>query len=204
MSYQLMHGDCLELLKTLPDNSVDGVVTDPPYGLSFMGKKWDYDVPEVAVWAERMRVLKPGGHLLAFAGTRTQHRMCVRIEDAGFEIRDMIAWVYGSGFPKSLDVSKAIDKAARATARIKPVIMAGLAIGSTTFHSVSDLVAPRASEPSRSARGIRARPSSVATITTGTARIAKVSEAHSRPGVPKVGAGSASGKNRRSSEPPST
>jgi DNA modification methylase len=85
-------------------------VTDPPYGLSFMGKKWDYDVPSEAIWRECLRVLKPGGHLLAFAGTRTQHRMAVRIEDAGFEIRDMIAWVYGSGFPKSLDVSKAIDK----------------------------------------------------------------------------------------------
>jgi DNA modification methylase len=111
---KLIHGDCLEKLKELPDCSVDSVVTDPPYGLSFMGKKWDYDVPGVDVWAECLRVLKPGGHLLAFAGTRTQHRMAVRIEDAGFEIRDMIAWVYGSGFPKSLDVSKAIDKAAGA------------------------------------------------------------------------------------------
>ena len=94
----------------MPDNSVDSIVTDPPYGLSFMGKRWDYDVPSVEIWAECLRVLKPGGHLLAFAGTRTQHRMAVRIEDAGFEIRDMIAWVYGSGFPKSLNVSKAIDK----------------------------------------------------------------------------------------------
>ncbi len=85
----------------MPDNSVDSIVTDPPYGLSFMGKKWDYDVPSVEIWTECLRVLKPGGHLLAFAGTRTQHRMAVRIEDAGFEIRDMIAWVYGSGFPKS-------------------------------------------------------------------------------------------------------
>lgn len=110
----LLHGDCLEVLRTLPDNSVDAVVTDPPYGLSFMGKRWDYDVPATEVWAECLRVLKPGGHLLAFAGTRTQHRMAVRIEDAGFEIRDMIAWVYGSGFPKSLDVSKALDKAAGA------------------------------------------------------------------------------------------
>jgi len=108
--YQLHYGDCLEVLRTLPDNSVDAVVTDPPYGLSFMGKKWDYDVPSEDIWCECLRVLKPGGHLLAFAGTRTQHRMAVRIEDAGFEIRDMIAWVYGSGFPKSLDVSKAIDK----------------------------------------------------------------------------------------------
>lgn len=96
----------------MADNSVDAIVTDPPYGLSFMGKRWDYDVPSVELWAECLRVLKPGGHLLAFAGTRTQHRMAVRIEDAGFEIRDMIAWVYGSGFPKSLDIGKAIDKAA--------------------------------------------------------------------------------------------
>ena len=110
----IYNGDCREVLQTLPDDSVDAVVTDPPYGLSFMGKRWDYDVPGVEVWQECLRVLKPGGHLLAFAGTRTQHRMAVRIEDAGFEIRDMIAWVYGSGFPKSLDVSKAIDKAAGA------------------------------------------------------------------------------------------
>jgi site-specific DNA-methyltransferase (adenine-specific) len=110
--YQLHHGDCLEVLKTLPECSVDAVVTDPPYGLSFMGKKWDYDVPSVEVWQECLRVLKPGGHLLAFAGTRTQHRMAVRIEDAGFEIRDLIAWVYGSGFPKSLNVANAIHDAA--------------------------------------------------------------------------------------------
>ena len=110
----LLLGDCLAHLRAMPSCSVDAIVTDPPYGLSFMGKKWDYDVPSVEVWAECLRVLKPGGHLLAFAGTRTQHRMAVRIEDAGFEIRDMIAWVYGSGFPKSMDVSKAIDKAAGA------------------------------------------------------------------------------------------
>ena len=110
MKYELHLGDCLEVMKGIPDNSVDSIVTDPPYGLSFMGKKWDYDVPDQAIWEECLRVLKPGGHLLAFAGTRTQHRMAVRIEDAGFEIRDMIAWVYGSGFPKSMDVSKAIDK----------------------------------------------------------------------------------------------
>jgi DNA modification methylase len=121
--YQLHHGDCLEVLKTLPDCSVDAVVTDPPYGLSFMGKRWDYDVPAVEVWQECLRILKPGGHLLAFAGTRTQHRMAVRIEDAGFEIRDLIAWVYGSGFPKSLDISKAIDREAgaeREVVRVKP------------------------------------------------------------------------------------
>jgi DNA modification methylase len=106
----LRHGDCLEVLRGMEADSVDAVVTDPPYGLSFMGKGWDYEVPTEDVWRECLRVLKPGGHLLAFAGTRTQHRMAVRIEDAGFEIRDMIAWVYGSGFPKSMDVSKAIDK----------------------------------------------------------------------------------------------
>jgi len=110
----LYHGDCLQVLADLPADSVDAVVTDPPYGLAFMGKRWDYDVPSVEIWQQVLRVLKPGGHLLAFAGTRTQHRMAVRIEDAGFEIRDLIMWVYGSGFPKSLDVSKAIDKAAGA------------------------------------------------------------------------------------------
>jgi len=99
--YVLEHGDCLEVLRTMGSDSVDAIVTDPPYGLAFMGKRWDYDVPSVDIWAECLRVLKPGGHLLAFAGTRTQHRMAVRIEDAGFDIRDMIAWVYGSGFPKS-------------------------------------------------------------------------------------------------------
>lgn len=150
----LLLGDCIEQMQFwLPDNSVDAIVTDPPYGLTqgkkggtgvasvnlnspygrarigtgngaggFMGLKWDGSVPSVEVWAECLRVLKPGGYLLAFAGTRTQHRMCVNIEDAGFEIRDMIAWIYGSGFPKSLDVSKAIDKAAGAerTERLAP------------------------------------------------------------------------------------
>lgn len=127
MTYEIHVGDCLDVLRAMPDNSVDAIVTDPPYGLTsngggpstkgrntpagraqagasrggFMGHKWDSDVPRVEIWAECLRVLKPGGHLLAFAGTRTQHRMAVRIEDAGFEIRDMIAWVYGSGFPKS-------------------------------------------------------------------------------------------------------
>jgi site-specific DNA-methyltransferase (adenine-specific) len=113
-SFSLHNADCLNFLKTMDDCSIDSIVTDPPYGISFMGKKWDYDVPSVNIWKECLRVLKPGGHLLAFAGTRTQHRMAIAIEDAGFEIRDMIAWVYGSGFPKSLDVSKAIDKAAGA------------------------------------------------------------------------------------------
>ena len=106
----LLHGDCLDKLKELKDNSIDSIVTDPPYGLSFMGKKWDYDVPSVDIWKECLRVLKPGGHLLAFAGSRTYHRMAVRIEDAGFEIRDQIMWIYGSGFPKSHNIGKAVDK----------------------------------------------------------------------------------------------
>jgi DNA modification methylase len=137
-------GDCADVLKTLPDNSVDACVTDPPYHLTsivkrfgsekaapaqygtngayarasagFMGKQWDGgDIafrPEL--WAEVLRVLKPGGHLLAMGGGRTYHRMVCAIEDAGFEVRDQIMWVYGSGFPKSHDVSKAIDKAAGA------------------------------------------------------------------------------------------
>lgn len=147
---KLWHGDCIEVIRTLPDSSVDSVVCDPPYGLEFMGKDWDapwrkYDNdadrafvsdgrtapkfqtmrPSFAagrpfqewceLWtAECLRVLKPGGHLLAFGGTRTWHRLACAVEDAGFEVRDSIAWLYGSGFPKSLDVSKAIDKAAGA------------------------------------------------------------------------------------------
>ena len=137
----IIHGDCLEELKKLEDNSVDAVVTDPPYGLSntkpaqvadvlkawvtgdtvsvpakkggFMGKDWDSFVPPPAVWEECMRVLKPGGHMAVFAGARTQDLMGLSIRLAGFEIRDTLGWVYGSGMPKSLDVSKAIDKARR-------------------------------------------------------------------------------------------
>ena len=131
-SVTLFHGDCLEVLAGLPDGSVDSVVTDPPYGLAFMGNKWDtFSAVEFQAWcglwaAECLRVLKPGGHMLAFGGTRTFHRLAVAVEDAGFEIRDSIAWLYGSGFPKSLDVSKAIDKAAGAE-RAKVPATGGLA-----------------------------------------------------------------------------
>jgi len=111
-SFSLHNADCLDHLRSMDDCSIDSIVTDPPYGISFMGKQWDYDVPSIDVWKECLRVLKPGGHLLAFAGTRTQHRMAVNIEDAGFELRDLVMWHYGSGFPKSHNVSKAIDKAA--------------------------------------------------------------------------------------------
>lgn len=136
MQYRIEHADCLDALRAMADNSVDAIVTDPPYGLTnssggpsekgkggphgrsqagasrggFMGHKWDSDVPSVEIWVQCLRVLKPGGHLLAFAGTRTQHRMAVRIEDAGFEIRDMIAWVYGSGFPKSRNIANDIQE----------------------------------------------------------------------------------------------
>jgi site-specific DNA-methyltransferase (adenine-specific) len=102
-------GDCIEVLKTLEDNSVDSIVTDPPYGLSILGKKWDYNVPSVEIWRECLRVLKPGGHLLSFGGSRTYHRMTVAIEDAGFEIRDQIMWIYSSGFPKSHNIGKKVE-----------------------------------------------------------------------------------------------
>ena len=110
----LLHNDCIIAMKQLPDNSVDSIVTDPPYELGFMGKSWDASgiAFNVEVWREALRVMKPGGHLIAFSGSRTYHRMAVAIEDAGFEIRDQIMWVYGSGFPKSHNVSKGIDKAA--------------------------------------------------------------------------------------------
>lgn len=94
MNVSLHNGDCLVVLATLPDSSVDSIVTDPPYGIGMMNKKWDYAVPSVAIWRECLRVLKPGGHILAFAGTRTQHRMASNIEDAGFEIRDMVTYLY--------------------------------------------------------------------------------------------------------------
>ena len=106
----IINADSLTALKEMPDNSIDSVVTDPPYGLSFMGKKWDYDVPSIELWKEVFRVMKPGAFLLSFAGTRTYHRMAVNIEDSGFEIRDMISWLYGSGFPKSLNIGKQVDK----------------------------------------------------------------------------------------------
>ena len=109
---KILQGDCLGVLKDLEDNSIDSIVTDPPYELGFMGKKWDSTgiAYNVDLWKECLRVLKPGGHLLAFGGTRTYHRMAVAIEDAGFEVRDMLEWIYASGFPKSLNIGKAVDK----------------------------------------------------------------------------------------------
>jgi len=136
--YMVLKGDCLDRLKELPDNSIDSVVTDPPYGLSkepdivevltkwmngepydhghggFMGKRWDSFVPHPDIWREVHRMLKPGGHALVFAGTRTQDLMTIALRLAGFEVRDVIEWLYFSGFPKSMDVSKAFDKRADA------------------------------------------------------------------------------------------
>ena len=111
MSYEIINSDCLRAMQEMPDGCVDAIVTDPPYGLAFMGANWDHNVPSVAYWSECLRVAKPGAHLLCFGGTRTFHRLMCAIEDAGWEIRDTIMWVYGSGFPKSMDVGKAIDKA---------------------------------------------------------------------------------------------
>ena len=107
----LYHGNSLDVLRSLADNSVDSIVTDPPYELGFMGKSWDNTgiAYNVDMWRECLRVLKPGGHLLSFGGSRTYHRMACAIEDAGFEVRDMIEWMYGSGFPKSLDIGKALS-----------------------------------------------------------------------------------------------
>lgn len=115
MTVDLHLGDCLDVLKGMEANSFDGVLTDPPYGLSFMSKAWDYGVPSAEVWAEVLRVCKPGAMLLAFGGSRTFHRLTCAIEDAGWEVRDVVCWLYGSGFPKSHDISKGIDKAAGIT-----------------------------------------------------------------------------------------
>lgn len=163
----LLHGDCLERTKELPDNSVDSVVTDPPYGLSkepditevltrwmageqynhnhkgFMGKEWDSFVPHPDIWKEIFRVLKPGGHALVFAGTRTQDLMTISLRLAGFEVRDVIEWIYFSGFPKSLDVSKAFDKRRdEDNPRVRAVtrfIGDGRKISGVTLKEINDL-----------------------------------------------------------------
>ena len=131
---KLINNDCIAAMKEMPENSVDSIVTDPPYELGFMGKSWDSSgiAFNVEVWQEALRVLKPGGHLLAFSGSRTYHRMAVAIEDAGFEIRDQIMWVYGSGFPKSHNISKGIDKAAGAERERVPYT-GGIASGQNNY-----------------------------------------------------------------------
>ena len=188
--HTIIHGDCLEELKKLDDNSVDAVITDPPYGLSntkpvqvadvlaawvtgdtvsvpakrggFMGKDWDSFVPPPAVWEECMRVLKPGGHMAVFAGARTQDLMGLSIRLAGFEIRDTLGWIYGSGFPKSMDVSKAIDKAAGAEREVVGSGSAGAGfnpvkgfgsgvttLGDKVSSQTWDITAPATSEAQR-------------------------------------------------------
>jgi site-specific DNA-methyltransferase (adenine-specific) len=126
-AFTLHLGDCIEVMRAMPDNSVDAVVTDPPYELGFMGKSWDASgiANNADMWREALRVLKPGGHLLAFSGARTYHRMAVAIEDAGFEIRDQIMWVYGSGFPKSMNVAKAIESGGGRPEDIRRMQMGG-------------------------------------------------------------------------------
>lgn len=120
-SHDILHGDVLAHLRELPGNTADALFCDPPYGFSFMGKAWDYDVPSVDVWREALRVLKPGAALLAFGGARTFHRIATGIEDAGFELRDSLCWLYGKGFPKSRNVSIDLDKAAGAERRVVEV-----------------------------------------------------------------------------------
>ena len=112
--FEIIHNDCLVYLKSVSENTFDSIVTDPPYGLNFMGKKWDKALPDPEIWKECLRVLKPGGHMIVFGAPRLYHRLTCQIEDAGFEVRDCLMWLFGSGFPKSLDVSKAIDKEAGA------------------------------------------------------------------------------------------
>lgn len=110
----LLHGDCLEIMPLLESNSIDTIITDPPYGISFMGKNWDHVVPGPQYWEIALKICKPGALMLAFGGTRTHHRLMCSIEDGGWELRDVLMWLYGSGFPKSHNISKAIDKEAGA------------------------------------------------------------------------------------------
>lgn len=138
MRWQILRGDCRQMMATLPDCSIDAIVTDPPYELGFMGKAWDASgiAYDLRVWREALRVLKPGGHLLAFSGSRTYHRMAVAIEDAGFEIRDQIMWLYGSGFPKSHDAAKAIDREAGLLAPEGASMLPGGASGMSLYPTI--------------------------------------------------------------------
>ena len=147
---KIIQGDCRDIMSTMDAGSVDSIVSDPPYGLSFMGKGWDKGVPGVEFWTEALRVAKPGAYLLAFGGTRTYHRLACAIEDAGWEIRDCVMWVYGSGFPKSHYVSKAIDKAA-GVEREKVLVPTkpgntrgdrGISYAGETFSGFTDITAP--------------------------------------------------------------
>jgi site-specific DNA-methyltransferase (adenine-specific) len=144
MTYQILLGNNLDILPTLPDNSVDSIVTDPPYELGFMGKKWDSSgiAYSVELWQQCLRVLKPGGHLLAFSGSRTYHRMVVAIEDAGFEIRDMISWISNKTFPKSLNIEKATKDSywkgwgTGLKPTVEPIVMARKPVEGTIANNV--------------------------------------------------------------------
>jgi len=142
VTWQVIQGDCLTVMAGMDAGSVDSIVSDPPYGINFMSKKWDHGVPGVPFWVEALRVLKPGGYLLAFGGSRTYHRLACAVEDAGFEIRDQIMWVYSSGFPKSLDIGKAIDKAAGAE---REVVGTRKSEGGRTSQPNTEGIDPKAS-----------------------------------------------------------
>lgn len=139
MTWKLYTGDCRDVLPKGKPNIIDAVVTDPPYGLEFMGKGWDKGVPGVEFWRPLLRIMKPGAHGLVFGGTRTHHRLMCALEDTGFEIRDCLMWVYGSGFPKSLDIGKAIDKAAGVEREVvrKGVTYEAAADGNTYAHGLN-------------------------------------------------------------------
>ena len=115
MSYKIIQGDNRDTLKTIPDNSIDAIVTDPPYGIDFLGKAWDANTGALETYQECLRVLKPGGHILAFSAARTYHHLAITLEQAGFEIRDQIMWIYSSGFPKSQDIGKSIERSEKKT-----------------------------------------------------------------------------------------
>lgn len=139
MTYQIHAGRCEQILKNLPDNSVDSIVTDPPYGLKFMSQKWDYEVPTVDQWRECLRVLKPGGYLLAFGGSRTYHRLVVNVEDAGFEIRDQLMWIYGTGFPKSKNLTGEHEgKGTALKPAHEPIVMARKPLIGTVENNVNE------------------------------------------------------------------
>jgi len=136
----VLNENCLHVLGRMPDNSVSAIVTDPPYGLSFMGRGWDKVLPDPAIWRECLRVLKPGGHMVAFGAPRVYHRLAVDIEDQGFEIRDCLMWLYGSGFPKSLNVGKALPAWEGFGTALKPawepILLARKPLGTTVAKCV--------------------------------------------------------------------
>ena len=144
MNVKIIRGDSIDVMASMTPESVATIITDPPYGIKYMGKDWDAGVPGVAYWRKALMVCKPGAFLLAFGGTRTFHRLTCAIEDAGWEIRDCVLWLYGSGFPKSLDVSKAIDKAARME---RAVVGSGKPRGSSDKYAQDDYSKAMAGKP---------------------------------------------------------